>query len=330
LPTECPTSTEARETATYTENRIDPLAASKVAVRWAAREAALRNVPLTLVHVVTATAGTRLGTPLPPRWTRGQHERGRQVIDDALKIVDESCQRRGPAHTDSEMPSAAAVPALVDLSKEAELVVVSRRGCGTSRGRPLSSVSSGLVHHAHCPVAIIHDEDPLMAHPEQAPVLVGIDGSPTSELAIAIAFDEASRRKVELVALHAWSDVGVFDGVFGSAGFSFGGIGWPALRSVEDETMAGWRERYPDVSVRRIIVRDEPARQLVDQSESAQLMDRQSWPRRIRGNVVGLGQRGSGAVGPDASDRCPPTAGLGAMHLWQSRQMYRHSLSDNP
>jgi nucleotide-binding universal stress UspA family protein len=97
-------------------------------------------------------------------------------------------------------------------------------------------------------------------------------GSPTSELATAIAFDEASRRKVGLVASHAWSDVGVFDGVFDSAGFSFGGIGWPALRSVEDETMAGWRERHPDVSVRRIIVRDEPARQLVDQSESAQLM----------------------------------------------------------
>ena len=40
------------------------------------------------------------------------------------------------------------------------------------------------------------DEDPLMPHPQQAPVLVGIDGSPASELATAIAFDEASRRGV--------------------------------------------------------------------------------------------------------------------------------------
>lgn len=193
------------------------------------------------------------------------------MIDDAMKIIEESCQQRGPAQIHSEMPSAAAVPALVDLSRDAELVVVGRRGNGTLRGRPLGSVSSALVHHAQCPVAIIHDEDPLMAHPAQAPVLVGIDGSPASELATAIAFDEASRRKVGLVVLHAWSDVGVFDDVVDS-----GEIGWPALKSVEDETMAermaGWRERYPDVSVRRIIVRDEPARQLVDQSESAQLV----------------------------------------------------------
>jgi nucleotide-binding universal stress UspA family protein len=63
----------------------------------------------------------------------------------------------------------------------------------------------------------------------------------------------------------------VFDEIVGRAGRS-----WAELRAVEDEALAerlaGWGERYPDVSVRRLIVRDEPARQLVDQSESAQLV----------------------------------------------------------
>jgi nucleotide-binding universal stress UspA family protein len=102
-------------------------------------------------------------------------------------------------------------------------------------------------------------------------VLVGIDGSPESELATAIAFDEASRRKVGLTALHAWSDESWVDEIVTRAGHS-----WPELRAVEDEALAerlaGWAERYPDVPVRRLIVRDEPARQLVDQSESAQLV----------------------------------------------------------
>lgn len=54
---------------------VDGSPASKVAVQWAARDAELRNVPLTLVHVLTA-AGTRLGTALPPKWTRGSKSEG--------------------------------------------------------------------------------------------------------------------------------------------------------------------------------------------------------------------------------------------------------------
>lgn len=249
---------------------VDGSPASTVAVQWAARDAELRKVPLTLVHVVRATAGTWLETPLLPEWMRGQRERGRQVIDDALKIVDESCQR-GPAQVHCEMPSANAVPALVDLSKNADLVVVGRHGTGTLRGRHMGSVTSGLVYHAHCPVAVIHDEASPNADVAQSPVLVGIDGSPESELATAIAFDEASRRKVGLVALHAWSDVSVFDSIY-----DLPGPRWPELKSIEDEALAerlaGWGERYPDVSVRRLVVREEPALPLVDQSQWAQLV----------------------------------------------------------
>jgi nucleotide-binding universal stress UspA family protein len=249
---------------------VDGSPGSKVAVQWAARDAELRNVRLTLVHVVPATAGTWLEASLIPEWMRRQRERGRQMIDEALKIAGESCQR-GSAQIDCEMPSAITVPALVDLSKDADLVVVGCLGTGTLRGRHLGSVSSGLVYHAHCPVAVIHDGVELNADAARAPVLVGIDGSPESELATAIAFDEASRRKVGLVALHAWAPVGVFDTIV-----SFPGPGWPALRAVEDEVLAerlaGWGERYPDVSVQRLIVRDEPARQLVETAESAQLL----------------------------------------------------------
>ena len=159
----------------------------------------------------------------------------------------------------------ATVPTLVDLSKGAEMIVVGSRGHG-ALGSLLGSVSAGLVQHAHCPVAVIHDEDPLMPHPAQAPVLVGIDGSPASELATAIAFDEASRRHVDLVALHAWSDAGALD---------FPGMDWSTMKSSEDEVLAerlaGWQEHYPDVSVYRLVVCGHPARQLIEHSEEAQL-----------------------------------------------------------
>ena len=249
---------------------VDGSPASMYAVQWAARDAELRNVPLTLVHVVPATAGTRLESSLVPAWMDALRERGQQVLDEALKLAGESCQR-GQAQIDCVIPSGVTVPALVDLSKDADLVVVGCLGTGTLRGRHLGSVSSGLVYHAHCPVAVVHDGVELTADTARAPVLLGIDGSPESELATAVAFDEASRRKVGLVALHAWSPVGVFDTIV-----SFSGPGWPALRAAEDEIvaerLAGWAERYPDVPVQRHIVRDEPARQLVETSEWAQLV----------------------------------------------------------
>ncbi len=249
---------------------VDGSPGSKVAVQWAAGDAELRNVPLTLVHVVPATAGTWLESSLVPTWMRGQRERGRQVLDEALKTAEETRQR-GSAKINCEMPCAITIPALVDLSKDADLVVVGCLGTGTLRGRHLGSVSSGLIHHAHCPVAVIHDGVRLNGDAARAPVLVGIDGSRESELATAIAFDEASRRKVGLAALHAWSDVSVFDSMV-----SLPGPGWPALRAIEDEILAerlaGWGERYPDVPVFRLIARDEPAHAIVDASESAQLV----------------------------------------------------------
>ena len=85
--------------------------------------------------------------------------------------------------------------------------------------------------------------------------------------ATGIAFDQASRRGVELVALHAWSDAGVYE---------FPGTDWSTFKSLEDqllaERLAGWQERYPDVTVRRVVVSDRPAWALVEESESAQLV----------------------------------------------------------
>jgi nucleotide-binding universal stress UspA family protein len=153
------------------------------------------------------------------------------------------------------------------MSEEAEMVVVGSNGRGAIARVLSGSVSSGVVRHASCPVAVIHDEDPLMPHPLQAPVLVGIDGSRASDLATAIAFDEASRRGVELKAVHAWGDVEVFE---------LPGLDWAAVKSDAErslaERLAGWQERYPDVTVHRIVVSDRPARQLIEQSESAQLV----------------------------------------------------------
>lgn len=244
---------------------VDGSAASKVAVDWAVRNAAMRRTPLKLVNVLNPPVVMAFPeVPMPAGFLKWQEEEGRKVLDAALVTARAAAP---DIDISTEMVAGPSVPTLVEESKNAQMIVVGCRGRGALARGLLGSVSTGLVHHAFCPVAIIHDQDPLMPHPSQAPVVVGLDGSPASEQAVAIAFEEASFRGVELVAVFAWSDTGVFE---------FPGVDWSTQQSLAEETLSerlsGWQERYPDVLVRRVVVADRPAHQLLEQSESAQLL----------------------------------------------------------
>jgi nucleotide-binding universal stress UspA family protein len=246
---------------------VDGSAQSHTALRWAAREAKLRKVALTLVHVLPVELpGWGYGyatAPLLQDYGRLQEEQGHRILAAAVRVVGDITANSGPVELRTELLFSRPVPTLIDLSKDADMVVVGCRGHGAFGRALLGSVSTGLVHHAHCPVAVIHDEagpPPDVA----APVVVGIDGSPASELATAIAFDEASWRGVELVAVHSWAD------------FSWPGMDTPFLRADAEqilaERLAGWCDRYPDVSVRRVVTADLAARHLLEEAESAQLV----------------------------------------------------------
>jgi nucleotide-binding universal stress UspA family protein len=248
---------------------VDGSPPSLTAVRWAAREAAMRNVPLTLVYALceTVVSSATVGWSADPGLWLEQEDEARNVLADAFKAVEDSVEGGKAPRVSTELLYAPPVPTLVGLSEEAQMVVVGCRGQGALRRILLGSVSTGLVHHAHCPVAVIHDEAPTSQQPSELPVLVGIDGSQLSELAAAVAFDEASWRGVELAALHAWSD---------TRRFALPHKEWlgfqPSAEETLSECLAGFQERYPDVPVRRQIVCGHPARHLLDQSEAAQLV----------------------------------------------------------
>jgi nucleotide-binding universal stress UspA family protein len=247
---------------------VDGSAASNAAVRWAARWAAIRNIGLTIVHasapVVPETSLVEWTGPAPSEVMRAQEEQARHLIDEAAKTADDTV---GGLRIQVKAIATAAVPALLELSDDAQILVVGRRGRSSLAGVLLGSVSTAMIHHARCPVAVIHDESPGEAASMDAPVVVGIDGSPASELATAIAFDEASRRGVELVALHAAYDTDPF----GIHELEWGYLE-PKAHEALAKCLAGWQERYPDVRVRRVVVFDRPAHHLVEQAETAQLV----------------------------------------------------------
>jgi nucleotide-binding universal stress UspA family protein len=251
---------------------VDGSPSSDAAVRWAAREAEMRNVPLSLVHIVEAPPWGMLAlgggaVPPPTETSEWRKTEGEEVISVARKLAENSVKDGSSLQVHVEVYFSATGPALFDLSTHTQMIVVGCRGHGRVERVLLGSVSAGLIHHAHCPVAVIHDEMSVASQPSQLPVVVGIDGSPASELATAIAFDEASWRGVRLIAIHAWTDAHVSD---------IPSIEWSAQQAVGEEALAerlaGWCERYPDVAVQRKIVLDAPARHLLDEAESAQLL----------------------------------------------------------
>ncbi len=244
----------------------DGSASSRSAIRWAAHAAGMRNLALRLVHIGAAPAVINVMRPVPTEFEEWQDKQARQVLAEATELVAEIGTETGVAVriADADIYHAAPVPTLIDLSKDAEMVVVGSRGMGAFRRGLLGSVSTGLVHHGHCPVAIIHDGP---VPPTHLPVVVGVDGSPASVGATEIAFDEASRRGVDLVAVHAWSDDSLF---------TVPGVDWSAVAGGEEEVLAerlaGTAADYPDVTVHRVVVRDQPARYLAEQASNAQLL----------------------------------------------------------
>lgn len=246
---------------------VDGSTASLAALEWAAHDANLRDIPLTIVHVLaTVDAAAWVDVPIPADFFEMRDRQGQQIVRDALDAASKWIPDTSRVPVRQHMVEGRAVGTLVDLSKDAEMVVVGCRGLSKVEGLILGSVSSGLLHHAHGPVAIVHEGVSGSSRASSAPVVVGVDGSPASESAIEVAFDEASRRGVGLVAVHAWLDHSA----------TVPGLYWDDFRveaeEILAERLAGWSERYPDVAVERIAVESKPAQELITRSESAQLV----------------------------------------------------------
>jgi nucleotide-binding universal stress UspA family protein len=86
----------------------------------------------------------------------GFEERAAQILDEAVRTAfgDET-----PSNVVTNLVRGHPRDALIEATRDADLVVVGRRGHGGFGGLLLGSVSSALVAHAHCPVLVVHTPD---------------------------------------------------------------------------------------------------------------------------------------------------------------------------
>ena len=242
---------------------IDASQSAHAAARWAAQEAIVRGRGLTLTTAVLPPT-TIGGLGIPPALDFMDALRA-EAIDQLAALAE---QLPGD---DIEVAVEIASPGalLIEASKGAHMVVVGSRGTGGFTGLLLGSVGSQVAAAAECPVVVWRGEPRHGA----TTVVVGIDGSPNSEVALGAAFEFASFHGLGLTVVHAW-DIPAYDLIE----IPQGAVALPIAEVAEDEVrlaaevLAGYRDDFPDVVVREHLVRGSAASALVDQSVDAALL----------------------------------------------------------
>lgn len=233
---------------------------SRTAVRWAAERAASRGLGLHLIHIVdegirrAGNAGLLQAAQSDVEHLLGSAAELARTVAPGLVVTTES--REGD-------PQAA----LIALSQDAEMVVVGSDSTGIDSGRRHGNRGFRIAAASSTPVAVI----PTIDLAGRDGVVVGVDGSPTSEHALVFAVEEADRLRQPLIAVNAWPNPVVY-------GYD---LAFPVeyvedLTEIGNETLSRALEpvmaRYPNVPVKRIVAEGDPITVLSEVAEDASLI----------------------------------------------------------
>lgn len=269
---------------------IDGSRTAEHAARWAAEQAREREAPLQLVHSMTwPYEGAVLTSDEDHDFQKGLRSGAEELLATLADQLGSVVPRE---RIGWRIETGDPVTALCAGSAAAEAIVVGGRGIGGVAGLLIGSTATGVAMAAHCPVVVLPDES-LAVVTERRSVVVGVEGRGRDEELLAFAFAEASARQTDLVAVHSWTDA-VVDAAIRTVSPL---LDWADVAADEQrllsESLGGWREKYPDVTVREAVVRDRPASALVAVGLTAQLL---VVGRRPHGPIGRLGSTTHGVL----------------------------------
>lgn len=232
------------------------------AVRWAAERASARRCPLRLVHVVDSAVEATGDAQL----LLAALDRARASLADAATValdVDPGLE------VATELEQGSPVEVFAERSRGAELLVVGSDWHGGKRPSRRGVHSLRIAAASEAPVVVVPDIDVSA----RRGVVVGVDGSQVGARALAFAADEAERRVVPLVAVHAW-DMALMAG--GEYGYGPAMVAvddlTDAAREVLDDALAPVASARPALEIDRRVEAGDPVTALAEAAAEAELL----------------------------------------------------------
>ncbi|MEQ4300071.1 universal stress protein [Plantactinospora sp. B6F1] len=130
---------------------VDGSTCALLALEYAFAQASARGSVLRVV---------RAWTPVAPRWQPPGYGPEDQATAERIELdelLTDARSRYPRVEVVAEVISGPAGQVMVEASRDAQLVVVGSRGRGGFGGLLLGSISQQLLHHAHCPVAVVRE-----------------------------------------------------------------------------------------------------------------------------------------------------------------------------
>ncbi|GAA1880362.1 universal stress protein [Actinomadura bangladeshensis] len=228
------------------------------ALDWAADEARARGLPLTVVHAWEAFIGGSMAMAMVDLGPLAQ-----ETLDGGVEHV----RKHAPdVPVQGVLECGQSAAKLLEAGRNAALIVLGPRGLGGFAGLLLGSVGAQVVAHASCPVVIARGDPDRPAGPGH--VVVGVDGSPASRAALAMAFTEAGLHGLSVHAVAAWEPEPVKDPppLVDEAGMR------EAATTRLDRLMIPLRDRHPGVDAQAEVKAGAPREVLLDAAQDARLL----------------------------------------------------------
>ncbi|MFF3307555.1 universal stress protein [Streptomyces sp. NPDC002952] len=265
---------------------LDGSPESRAAADWAAREAALRGLPVKLVHVWEPVPepfaqAPLLGVETQQHWT----ERIPREAAEALR------ERHPGVDIVTEQISGRPAEALSAAAQDAALLVLGSRGLSGVGGFMVGSVGQAVVARTLIPVVLVRATEPpagdLTGTPASTspdrPVVLGLAVDSPDGTLVEFALQAAELRRTSLRVVHGWNPPPYY--AYGlAADLELHQELSRQQASALADVLLPWQQKFPAVEVTAESHYGSAANLLTDASRDASLV---VVGRRVRRNPIG-------------------------------------------